>query len=286
VGAGEPFYQVIRSGAPAVRLSQVHRQGRDSGIVHAAHAFNRGQVPDVAAFEDIAIEVVGSNAALPARVVQRVAELVAAGVRLDAVQVLTPLNNHPWGQRALNGRLQAIYNPGPFPLQGCPFKAGDRVIHTKNVYDLRGQTVLNGMTGVVQWVAGDALERELNARCQEAGDDELPEVLQVRFDGEAEDTGYTREDLVLLQLAYAMSVHRSQGSEFEHVVLALPTTYPAFMLRQLAYTGLTRARQSCTVLSAGPALRTYVENEERVRRVTFLGDLIRQAAQGASHDHR
>ena len=63
--------------------------------------------------------------------------------------MLTPSNQHEWGQQALNVRLQADVQPGPIPLKGCPFKEGDKVIHTKNVYDMREQTVLNGMTGVV-----------------------------------------------------------------------------------------------------------------------------------------
>jgi exodeoxyribonuclease V alpha subunit len=206
---------------------------------------------------------------------QRVGDLTEGGLSIRDVQVLTPLNNHEWGQHALNLRLQERYNPGPFPLKGCPFKPGDKVIHTRNVYDLRGQTVLNGMTGVVQWVASDEDERYVDVRRKEDGDDELPLVLDVQFDGEPNITSYTREDLGYLKLAYATTTHKSQGSQFRHVVLALPTTRPDFMLRQLAYTGLTRAEKLCAIVSAQSALQTYVQNEERVRRVTFLGDMLR-----------
>jgi exodeoxyribonuclease V alpha subunit len=276
VGAGEPFFQLIHSGVvPVARLTVIHRQGKHSGIIVAAHGFNRGLVPDLRDFEDIEIEYVAGNAQLPARLLQRVGDLTARGLSIRDVQVLTPLNNHDWGQHALNLRLQERYNPGPFPLKGCPFMPGDKVIHTKNVYDLRGQTVLNGMTGVVQWVATDAHEKELDARRKEEGDDELPEILWVRFEGEQEPTTYTREELGYLKLAYALSVHKSQGAEFGYVVLALPTTRPDFMLRQLAYTGLTRAKTYCVLISAQSALQTYVQNEERVRRVTFLGDMLR-----------
>lgn len=281
VGAGEPFFQLIHSGAvPVARLTVIHRQGKHSGIIVAAHGFNRGLVPDLREYQDIEIEYVAGNASLPARVLQRVDQLTARGLSIRDIQVLTPLNNHPWGQHALNLRLQERYNPGPFPLKGCPFKPGDKVIHTKNVYDLRGQTVLNGMTGVVQWVASDEEERRMDARRKEEGDDELPEILWVRFDGEPEPTTYTREELGYLRLAYAISIHRGQGSEFGHVVLALPTTRPDFMLRQLAYTGLTRAKTYCVLISAQSALQTYVQNEERVRRVTFLGDMLRNRFRG------
>jgi exodeoxyribonuclease V alpha subunit len=257
------------------RLTVIHRQGENSGIIAAAHGFNRGLVPDLSSYDDIEIEYVAGNASLPARVLHRVGQLTARGLSIRDIQVLTPLNNHEWGQHALNLRLQERYNPGPFPLKGCPFKPGDKVIHTRNVYDLRGQTVLNGMVGVVQWVASDEEERYVDARRREEGDDELPLVLDVQFDGEPEVTSYTREDLGYLKLAYALSVHKSQGSEHGYVVLAIPTTRPDFMLRQLAYTGLTRAKTYCVLISAQSALQTYVQNEERVRRVTFLGDMLR-----------
>jgi exodeoxyribonuclease V alpha subunit len=241
----------------------------------AAHGFNRGLVPDLSGYDDIEIEYVAGNAQLPARLLQRVGDLTARGLSIRDIQVLTPLNNHEWGQHALNLRLQERYNPGPFPLKGCPFKPGDKVIHTKNVYDMREQTVLNGMTGVVQWVATDGYEKELDARRREEGDDELPLVLEVQFDGEPDATSYTREDLGYLKLAYATTTHKSQGSQFRHVVLAVPATRRDFMLRQLAYTGLTRAEKYCAIVSAQSALQTYVQNEERVRRVTFLGAMLR-----------
>jgi adhesin HecA-like repeat protein len=132
-----------------------------------------------------------------------------------------------------------------------------------------------GAAGNATLSTSDEEERRMDARRREEGDDELPLVLEVQFDGEPAATTYTREELGYLKLAYAISVHRGQGSEFGHVVLALPTTRPDFMLRQLAYTGLTRAKTYCVLISAQSALQTYVQNEERVRRVTFLGDMLR-----------
>lgn len=278
VGAGEPFYQIIQSGAPLVRLETIHRQGQDSGIVAAAHAVNGGVVPSLAGYGDIEIEVAASNAALPDLILRQVQRLVAGGLSIRDVQVLTPLNNYDWGQRALNLRLQAIYNPRPFPLKGCPFKPGDKVIHTRNVYDMRGQAVLNGMTGVVQWVASDEHEQRLLAERAQADDDEPPAILRVMFDGEGAPTSYTREELAYLKLAYAITCHKSQGSEFSHVVLAVPITRPDFMLRQLLYTGLTRASRYCALAATRSALPAYVQNEERVRRATLLGQMIRSRA--------
>ena len=159
--------------------------------------------------------------------------------------MLTPLNQHDWGQHALNLRLQETYNPGPFPLKGCPFKPGDKVIHTKNVYDMREQTVLNGMTGVVQWVASDEEERIMDARRKEEGDDELPVILRVHFDGERRRHDVHPRGAGLPQAGVCADHPQDPGLEYGHVVMVVPQTRDTFMLRQLAYTGLTRAKKLC-----------------------------------------
>lgn len=275
VGAGEPFYQIIQSGAPVVRLTNIHRQGKDSGIIWAAHSFNAGIVPDVTPFSDIKIMAVPGNDYLPKTIMQYVDELITAKqLTIDDVTVLTPLNNYDWGQYKLNLNLQERYNPGDFPLRGCHFKQDDKVIHIKNVYRMRDQTILNGMTGKIIWVMSSEEERIEDARRKQEGISDLPIVVKVQFDGEPSVTTYTREELGFLKLAYAMTIHKSQGSEYGYVVMATPMTNPNFMMRQLAYTGLTRAKKYCVIISASSALRNYVENEERVRRVTFLAWMI------------
>ncbi len=278
VGAGEPFYQIIQSGAVVVRLTHIHRQGKNSGIVHVAHGFNHGQIVNIRdeKYEDIEIFGVSGNDSLAPKILSRVDRLIESGVSLDDIVVLTPVNGHDWGQEALNRAMQDKYNTGPVPLAGVIFKEGDKVIHTKNVYDMRGQTVLNGMTGRVISVATVHEEKELDLKRHMNGEDGLPIVVWVDFDGEPTSTSYTRSDLVHLKLAYAMTIHKSQGSEYDYVVMVTPFTHPNFMLRQLPYTGLTRAKKYCIIISAQSALRTYVENEERVRRVTFLAKMINE----------
>ena len=99
VGAGEPFYQTIQSGAPVVRLTNIHRQGRDSGIVWTAHGFNAGLVADVEPFSDIDIIYVSGNPMLRRTTMQQVAEMIRAhDLSIENVTVLTPLNKHDWGQ--------------------------------------------------------------------------------------------------------------------------------------------------------------------------------------------
>ena len=261
VGPGEPFYQVLNmSNIPAAKLTQIHRQGRDSGIVHAAQAFNKGELPDVSLYDDCYIGKVNSNDVLPNVAVKVVDDLLSSGIKQSDMVVLTPVNGHPWGQEAINRRLKAKYNPGlpeDVRMPGVGFDIGDPVIHVKNNYNLE---VMNGEAGIVTLVLTKEEEKE-----QVKAD---PKIVIAAYGDRA--VGYTRDDLSELKLGYAGTVHKYQGDEKSVVVLLAPHTRPSHQTRQLIYTGSTRAKKYLRIISAGNALLSYIQNEERVRRYTNL----------------
>ena len=264
VGAGEPFYQIIQSDIPVVRLNVIHRQGKNSGIVVSAHEFNKGNVPSES-FEDCKIEYAGANEQLQKRAIGIYEDLLNSGVNRRDILLLTPVNGHDWGQQALNLALKGKYNPGldnetRMPL--CSFDVGDPVIHTKNNYELG---VMNGEIGEVKSVLNRFQEMDAKIECEPG---ELPKVLTVEYDGKTIE--YDRDDMGELKLAYSISIHKSQGSESPYVIMLVPTVFEGFRLRQLAYTGLTRAKKFAHLASTENALQQYVGNTERVRRYTDL----------------
>lgn len=149
-------------------------------------------------------------------------------------------------------------------------------MHIKNNYALG---VLNGMVGKVTHVASieeEAMEAayiKANNLEDKDGNVEQPIVLKVNYP-DTGTVGYTRTDLHELVLAYAMTIHKSQGSEYTAVVMVVPYTYEPFMVRALPYTGATRAREYIFVLYAGDSLEKYITNEERLRRYTNLGQMV------------
>jgi exodeoxyribonuclease V alpha subunit len=137
---------------------------------------------------------------------------------------------------------------------------------------------MNGEVGVVIWVASEREEAEMKA-AQRRGMADLfslekppessdPFVLQVDFGDRT--VWFTREDLKDLRLAYAITIHKSQGSEFPAVIMIVPHLWPAFELRQLIYTGVTRAKKYCLVITPYGAIEKYIKNEKRLHRNTKL----------------
>lgn len=232
VGPGQVLADLVHSGVVRVaRLHTVHRQGRDSGILEAATAIHAGRVPisgDRASWDDAFLLVREDPEKARDTILEIVAgRLPAKGFSPDDIQVLTPTRKGPLGAEALNEALQARLNPeGPGLKRGeRELRVGDRVICVRNRYDVE---VFNGDTG-----------RIVEAR---------REGLVIDFDGRQVD--WEREDLGLLDHAWAITVHKSQGSEYPAVVLALHGAHGIMLRRNLFYTGVTRARRFLCVVGS------------------------------------
>ncbi len=276
VGAGNVLGDLLDSGVvPSVRLTQVFRQAQQSLIVTNAHRIRQGQFPQLVPPRERAgsnclwVEVVESedesvsSASLGAlQVVKLVRKsLPALGYRGDEIQVLSAMHRGTLGVGFLNELLQEALNPGdpsgrrPELLRGSRrFRVGDRVIQLVNNYD---KNVFNGDVGVIDQIRTE--DQILIVRYPEA---------QVEYDF---------ADYDELQLAYCMSIHKSQGSEYKTVVLVMHSSQYMMLQRNLLYTGLTRARDLCVLVADKRAIARAVKNDKTTRRFTRLAERLADA---------
>ena len=273
VGAGNVFSDLIRSGRIAtVALRDIFRQAEKSMIVRNAHLVNTGAPPQLknAAANDFFF--------LPrrdsARLVDTVVELCKMrlpekmGIPADELQVLTPTRRGDAGTRALNYALQAALNP-PQPgkrerrFGELTFREGDRVMQTRNDYDVvwqkedgtAGTGIFNGDVGKI-------------ARIDPGG-----ELLEIVFDDRT--AAYTSDMLAELDMAYAMTVHKAQGSEYRGVIFVGAPCAPSLMVRGVLYTAITRARELLVIVGDDSAVCKMAENDRRSRRYSGLRRRLR-----------
>ncbi len=262
VGPGMVLADIITSGAvPVVRLTEIFRQARESGIVRAAHRIHEGELPESGPPErlgDFYFIEVERPATILERIVALVRERIPTRFGLDPVQdvqILTPMNRSELGVRNLNTHLQAILNPpGPGPTIerfGWSFRIGDKVLQTANDYQ---KEVFNGDIGRVRAIDPEAQE------------------LTVEFDGRP--VLYDFDELDELALAYALTVHKSQGSEYPAVIIPLHTQHFLMLQRNLLYTALTRGRKLVVLVGSRKALALAVERHATARRYTALRERL------------
>lgn len=268
VGPGFPFSDMLRSNVlPSVRLTEIFRQAQESLIVMNAHRVNRGEMPELKNTKSDFFFLPGRS---DEEVAQTIVGLCATrlpqnmGIPADQIQVLCPTKKGPAGTVALNKLLQARLNPAAPGKQervigDIIFREGDRVMQIRNNYDLLwkktdGSTVgagmFNGDVGIVQRV-----------------DNQL-EVVTVLFDDKLADYDFTQ--LNELELAYAMTVHKSQGSEYRAVILSAWNASPYLLSRSILYTAITRAKELLIIAGRAETIGTMTQNAKTGRRYTGL----------------
>jgi exodeoxyribonuclease V alpha subunit len=258
VGPGSVLADLIASSVvPVVRLTEIFRQAAESRIITAAYAINHGQMPDLSSSEQLTdfyfIEA-NEPEAIQDLIVRLVKERIPTRFGFDpktAIQVLTPMNRSLLGTRNLNQVLQAALNPGDGGLEvqrfGWTYRIGDRVIQTENDYN---RDVFNGDLGVIEKI------------------NRIEQVMVVNFEDRAVE--YDFGDLDELSLAYVLSIHKSQGSEFPCIVIPLHTQHYMMLQRNLLYTGVTRGKRLVILVGTKKALGMTVRRQDTSQRYTSL----------------
>ena len=254
---GTVLADVIASRALAVvRLTEIFRQAEASWIVRAAHQVDQGQVPESAPAGqgDFYFVEADTPEAILERLVTMVRDRIPARFGFDVlrdIQVLTPMNRSTLGARHLNARLQEVLNPprpGPqVERYGWTFRLGDKVLQTVNDYQ---KEVFNGDIGRVSAI------------------DEVDQQMKVDFDGRV--VAYDFGELDELALAYALTIHKSQGSEYPAVVIPLHTQHYLLLQRNLLYTGITRGKKLVVLVGSRKALALAVQRQNTTQRYSGL----------------
>ncbi|MBI5439841.1 MAG: ATP-dependent RecD-like DNA helicase, partial [Deltaproteobacteria bacterium] len=257
VAPGAVLSDIIESGAvPTVRLTEIFRQAATSQIIVNAHRINRGELPVTpkgAELSDFYFIPANTPEEILEKLVRVVTERIPERFGLDPVrdvQILTPMNRGGLGSRSLNVELQRILNEKAEPKVsrfGTSFAPGDKVLQTANDYD---KEVFNGDIGQIASV--DLEEGSLN----------------VEYDGRSVE--YEFGELDEVTLAYATSIHKSQGSEYPAVVIPLAMQHYTLLERNLLYTAVTRGKRLVTIIGQPKALAMAVKNRKAHRRLTKL----------------
>ena len=270
VGPGMVLRSIIDSGVvPVVRLTEVFRQAAHSRIITTAHRINEGMMPEMPAKEaesDFYFIDRAEPEQIAATLLDMVKTRIPAKFRFDPIrdiQVLCPMNRGSLGIRELNVRLQDELNPArpeePVVEKfGWQFRVRDKVIQTENNYD---KDVFNGDIGQIAKI--DPVEREVT----------------VKFD--QREVVYDFGELDEVALAYAITIHKSQGSEFPAVVIPLATQQYLLLQRNLVYTGITRGKKLVVVVGQRKALAIAVRNNKTEQRFSGLLARLKATACGS-----
>jgi exodeoxyribonuclease V alpha subunit len=264
VGPGNPLRDLIDSAVvPVVRLTEVFRQAASSKVINSAHLIREGKMPEFRPAEvgsDFHFNEKETPAEIAATLVRLVQDRIPRGRHLDPIrdiQVLCPMKRGSIGVRELNAALQCALNPArhgePTAERfGWRFQVRDKVIQTENYYR---KEAFNGDIGIVEKI--DAVKQEVS----------------VRFDDRL--VVYDYGELDEVSLAYAVTIHKAQGSEFPAVVIPAAMQQSMLLRRNLIYTGITRAKRLLVVVGQKKALGLAVRNDQSRKRYSGLVDSLK-----------
>ncbi|NLF35199.1 MAG: ATP-dependent RecD-like DNA helicase [Clostridiales bacterium] len=268
VGPGNLLSDLIRSETlPTVRLSEVFRQAAESAIVRSAHQVNSGQCPDLSNGQRDFFFLRRADAARTAETIVELCQTRLprnAGILPSQIQVLSPTRKHRTGTAALNRLLQEALNPpdpkkGERPFGDVVFRVGDRVMQVRNNYDAMWREREGSEAGIGIFNGDIGQITEISPK---------GELITVDFDGRLMD--YTPETLGELEQAYAVTVHKAQGSEYRAVILAAMDGAPMLLTRGVLYTAITRARELFIIVGDERVVAKMAANDRQQRRYSGL----------------
>jgi exodeoxyribonuclease V alpha subunit len=256
VGAGNVLNDLIASGKiTSIRLKEIFRQAQNSLIIVNAHKINQGEFP-VSSLPDSKKDFIFIKEDLPENVPAHLKEIFSRvlprhGIKADDAMVLVPMNRGAVGTQKINYDLQAFLNPGTNGPQimnaGTTYKVGDRVMQLRNNYD---KNVFNGDIGTI---------KEVNTEDR---------MLKVNYD--EREVEYDSAELDELVLAYAISIHKSQGSEYSAAIIPIFMQHFTLLQRNLIYTAITRAKKLAIFMGQPRAIAMAIKNNKGTVRTTFL----------------
>ncbi|MDP4086574.1 MAG: ATP-dependent RecD-like DNA helicase [Bacillota bacterium] len=274
VNAGNVLKDMLDAGVPHVRLTEIFRQAQNSQIIINAHAINKGQNIKInhekGDFYFIKKEDKQGISDMIEKSVKRFIEL---GHSFKDILVLSPMKKGIIGTNELNKRLQESLNPskpykGEINIGETTFREGDKVIQTKNNLQ---KNVFNGDIGII---------KKIDNYIDENGNTSSDKALYCDFHGQ--EVIYPREDLNQLQLAYSVSIHKSQGGQSPIVIIPVSTAHFIMLSRNLIYTGITRAEEKVVLVGTDKALEMAINNNKLVIRNTMLKVKIKAAIKDLS----
>ena len=275
VGPGNVFSAMIRSQVvPTVRLTEIFRQKESSRIIRNAHMINKGEHPN---FSENAGDFFRLRRIQAGTGVDTILELISKRlpeklmIPPEDIQVLSPTRKGELGTANLNKRLQEVLNPSSpakkeKPFGDVVFREGDRVMQIRNNYDIPWQTADRKLAGAGMFNGdiGRILQIDTDA-----------ELLTIDFDGKLVVYGF--ESLIELEHAWAMTVHKSQGSEFRTVILALSQGSQMLMTRDVLYTAVTRAKELLIMVGDEETAYRMIDNSRQTKRYSALRIRLRSA---------